>query len=171
MHSPSEQLVAIETRMRSALMAFFMRRLRNRAEAEDLTQDVFVRIAQTRLDSIASPDAYIFQIAANLLRDKARKDKVRSEYWESRILDIQRGVELLDPFRSTAGRQDLAMLLKYISDLPEKTRQIFILHRLENIEKATIAESFGLSVRMVEMHIRKALTTLYLRLESPNDVL
>ncbi|PZR25208.1 MAG: hypothetical protein DI538_27515, partial [Azospira oryzae] len=47
-----------------------------------------------------------------------------------------------------------------IARLPDKTRRIFTLYRIEHIDKQAIAESLGLSRRMVEIHIQKALAEL-----------
>ena len=71
----------LSVRFRPALMAFFLRRIRNFSEAEDLTQEVLLRVAQKSetLDT-GRPDAYVFQIAANLLRDRARRTNVRDAY-------------------------------------------------------------------------------------------
>jgi RNA polymerase sigma-70 factor (ECF subfamily) len=137
-----------------------MRRVGNRAEAEDLVQEVFVRIAQGSSAPIKSADAYIFQIAANLLRDRARREKVRTSYREQAQLADETPIDLLDPYRISVAREELAVLAAGIAKLPEKTRRIFTLYRIENIDKGTIAESFSLSVRTVEIHIQRALETL-----------
>lgn len=149
----------VSRRMRPALMAFFARRVRNDVEAEDLTQEVFIRLARAE-SKLQSADAYVFQIAANLLRDKVRADRVRYNFASAKSLEDYLGVETLDPYRVAAGREDLAQLLELIDGLPEKTRRIFTLYRIEHIDKRVIAESFGLSVRMIEIHIRNALAVL-----------
>src|SRR3546814_4392834 len=77
----SAQAEALNQRFRPALMSFFLRRIHNFAEVEDLTQDVIVRISEraATIDA-ARPDAYVFQIAANLLRDHWRRSTVRTSY-------------------------------------------------------------------------------------------
>jgi RNA polymerase sigma-70 factor (ECF subfamily) len=53
---------------RRPLMAFFLRHTDDRAEAEDLTQEVFVRILKgAPAATVQAPDAFVFTIAANLL--------------------------------------------------------------------------------------------------------
>lgn len=156
MNDPSSR----ERRLRGALNAFFLRRLGNPAEAEDLTQEVFVRLARGGGAQAGMPDSYVFAIAANLLRDKARREKVRADYREAVRLEDHIGIDPLDPFRVAAGRQDLSLLARAIAGLPEKTRRIFTLYRIETIAKEDIARSFGLSVRMVEIHIQRALVAL-----------
>src|SRR3546814_12718639 len=72
----SAQAEALNQRFRPALMSFFLRRIHNFAEAEDLTQDVIVRISEraATIDA-ARPDAYVFQIAANLRSEERRVGK------------------------------------------------------------------------------------------------
>lgn len=145
---------------RPALMAFFLRRLRNHAEAEDLTQDVFVRLAKAEQTQLGSAKAYVFQIAANLLRDRARREKVRFDYRAELAADDGRGIEPLHPARILSGSQALAALEAGLLALPQVTREIFVLYRLENVEKRAIAESYGLSIAAVDRHLMKAMAQL-----------
>ncbi|SEH19262.1 RNA polymerase sigma-70 factor, ECF subfamily [Sphingopyxis sp. YR583] len=155
-----------DPRLRMALTAFFFRRVGSSAEAEDMTQEVFVRLAQQGERSVRSADSYIFAIAANLLRDKARRDRVRATYREEKRLEDYVGVDPLDPHRIASGRERLGKLARSLETLPDKTRRIFVLCRIENIDKATVAESFGLTIRMVEIHIRRALEHLYAEVDT-----
>ncbi len=144
-------------------MAFFVRRVGDHADAEDLTQEVFIRLANAT-DGVRRADAYVFQVAANLIRDRARRLRVRQDYGRSVELEDGAGVDPLDPFRVAMDREHLAILGAEIAGLPEKTRRIFTLYRLEDVDKRTIASSFGLSVRAVEIHIQKAMALLVERL-------
>jgi RNA polymerase sigma factor (sigma-70 family) len=150
----------IDQRLRPALQSFFMRRVRDHAEAEDLTQEVLIRLAQTDAASLRSAEAYMFQIAANLLRDRARRDKVRADYREQKLRSDQGMFDPLDPFRVVSGRLNLATVGAAIASLPEKTRRIFVLYRIEHVDKQAIADSFGCTTRSVEMHIQQALQSL-----------
>ncbi len=152
---------------RPGLMAFFLRRVRNPADAEDLTQEVFIRIAAQSDGSMRSADAYIFQTAANLLRDRSRAQKVREDYLAGMSVVEGTGVETLDPYRVAAGREALARITAGISELPQRTRQIFLLFRYENLNQRTIAESFGISVSAVEKHIYRAMAHLMNKVEDP----
>jgi len=154
------ELERLDRRLRPALMAYFARRIGSRSEAEDLTQEVFSRLACRPADGTATPDSYVFRIAANLLNDRARREIVRREYREAHRVEVNGSFNAMDPFRIVAGRDELAQLGRLIAGLPEKTRRIFTLYRIENIDKAAIADSMGLTTRMVEIHIRRALTLL-----------
>jgi RNA polymerase sigma-70 factor (ECF subfamily) len=163
---PESDLARLNRRFRPALMAFFLRRLRNHAEAEDMTQDVFVRLAAADPNKMQSADAYIFQIAANLLRDRGRREKVRADYRERLWSQDGAEVDPLDPLRFTADRESLQLLVGGLRELPEPTRAIFVLYRLENVDKRAIAETYGLAMSSVDRHLAKAMAHLIARVRS-----
>ncbi|MBS0331465.1 MAG: sigma-70 family RNA polymerase sigma factor [Proteobacteria bacterium] len=148
---------ALNARFRPALMAFFLRRIGNHAEAEDLTQDVLVRVTKHGAEIDASrPDAYVFQIAANLLRDRGRRHVVRANYMQSFEAASASDLEERDPQRVLQARQSLATVMRAVRELPERTRTVFILFRLEGMKQREIADHLGLSVRTVELHVIRA---------------
>jgi len=59
------------------------------------------------------------------------------------------------------SRHTLAVILRALEELPDRTRNIFILFRLENMKQREIADTLGLSVRTVEQHVIRA--SVYLR--------
>jgi RNA polymerase sigma factor (sigma-70 family) len=148
----------LNRRWRPALMAFFLRRVRNPSEAEDLVQEVFVRML--RRGENAAPDVYIFQIAQNLLIDRIRKNRVRDHYREGLSAEPGRDYDGFDPHRLAEGREQLTILTKAMGDLPERTRAIFILYRVENMSQDAIATAFGISSSAVKQHVGRAMAQL-----------
>src|SRR5689334_15656655 len=74
--SPDEaaELAALVDRYGVALRSFIARRLNDRSEAADLAQEVFLRLLKRRQDApIDNIEGYLFQIAANLLRERGRQ--------------------------------------------------------------------------------------------------
>lgn len=164
---PAEgHFVQLNRRFRPALMAFFLRRLANHAEAEDLTQEVFTRLMGMPPGQLQQADAYIFQIAANLLRDRGRREKVREAYRFGMQVSEGVGVEPLDPSRVLAGRQSLGQVAAALREVPERTRSIFLLYRVEQMKKRDIAETYGISTSAVDKHLMKAMAHLWKRLGS-----
>lgn len=144
-------------------MSFFLRRVRNHAEAEDLTQEVFARLLTDGGRPSQSPDSYIFQVAVNLLRDGARRSKVRTEYLRDAALLDEQDAELLDPSRVVGARDALGAVIAGLDALPERTRSIFILYRIENLDLDTIARGFGISKSAVKKQVMKAMAMLMAR--------
>jgi RNA polymerase sigma-70 factor (ECF subfamily) len=160
-------IAGVDARFRRPLMSYFVRRVRNHAEAEDLTQQVFVRLLGAGGDArIEHAESYIFTIAANLLRDRGRKGMRQSEALQisldrDLISEVAReAVEDRSPERVLVGRESLADVLRSLDELGEKTRDIFILFRLENMKQREIADLLGMGQSTVEKHVMKA--TLHL---------
>jgi RNA polymerase sigma factor (sigma-70 family) len=164
--SASDDLIQLNRRFRPALMAFFLRRLANHAEAEDLTQEVFSRLTTMTPGELNQADAYIFQIAANLLRDRGRRHKVREAHRFGVLASDGVGVEPIDPERVLAGRQALGQVAAALREAPERTRSIFLLYRVEQMKKRDIAATYGISTSAVDKHLMKAMAHLWKRLGS-----
>ena len=149
----------LSRRWRPALMAFFVRRTRDRSEAEDLTQEVFLRLLSHDASATVS-DGYIFRTAQNLLVDRARKGIVRDRYREALKYDPDDGQDVLDPGRVAEGRQELSLILAGLNELPERTRTIFLLFKVENLSQLAIAQTFDISESAVKQQVAKALAHL-----------
>ena len=65
-------------------------------------------------------------------------------------------VEERDPDRVLQAKQSLTTVLEALRQLPERTRTIFVLFRLESMKQREIADMLGLSVRTVEQHVVRA---------------
>lgn len=145
---------------RGPLIAYFERRVRSREEAEDLTQEVFLRLVRRPESAdLDNPEAFVFSTAVNLLRDRMRRDKTfRSHLNETE--HRQERFEGISPERVLQDRQALQTVMQRLNQLDERTRDAFILHRLEGWKHAEIARAFGVSVSSVEKYIIKALAHL-----------
>lgn len=148
-------------RYAAPLARFFERRVRNQHDVPDLVQDVFLRLsAIPDPTTIALPENYLFVTAANVLRDKARRDAVRhagrhDEFDES----LLEGSEIT-PHRVLEGREAIARLRTALLELPERTRDVFVLRAFEECRMNDIAAAIGISRRAAEKHYARALATL-----------
>jgi len=160
-------LTALDGRFRRPLMSFFLRRVANRAEAEDLTQQVFAKLLGAgRLEEVERADRFVFTVAANLLKDRARGAS-RGRAIFAGFLDpvliaevAREAKEERSPERVLLARETLADVFRTLDELGEKTRDIFVLHRLENMKHREIADLLGIGVSTVEKHVIRA--TLHL---------
>jgi RNA polymerase sigma-70 factor (ECF subfamily) len=169
----AQRWAELDTRFRTPLLAYFVRRVADRAEAEDLTQEVFARLSRQNSQPEAV-QAYLFVTAANLLKDRARlrathhTDAHHSLDAAAAAAQSPRNlVEDRDPERVLAGKDTLRELVTGLQALSERTRDIFILARVEHMHQGDIAKLFGISVSAVEKHIMKALNHLGARLSRP----
>ncbi len=151
---------------RAPLISFFLRRVSNRAEAEDLTQEVFMRVLKkSGADDIHNVEAFLFSTATNLLRDRARRQKIRTDYERRILADPDRQAEELSPERNAIATDSLQNVLTVMTELDDRTRDIFVLRRLENLKVREIADMCGISISTVEKHIVKAVSYLARRLQ------
>lgn len=163
----------LDERFRGPLMSFFYRRVGDRAEAEDLTQEVFVRlVGSDSFEGAERAEAFVFRVAANLLRDRHRR-AARWRMSEYPIDDELVGeltrhfLERRGPERIVMGKETLASVMASLDELGERARNIFVLFRLENMKQREIADLFGISQSTVEKTIIKAMMHLALRHGQP----
>ena len=163
----------LDANFRLPLIAFFLRRVGNRAEAEDLTQEVFLRVLrQDNAVDVTRAKAYVFTAAANLLRDRARQAKSRQTQTRATLDDPSQEnlpdlVEEISPERVLVGKDTLRDVLGALNDMNQRTRDIFVLYRIEKMKQHEIASLYGLSLSAIEKHLAKAIAYLSQRFERP----
>jgi RNA polymerase sigma factor (sigma-70 family) len=157
----------LAARFRRPLITFFLRRIKDRSLAEDLTQDVLLKVVRaSERGKIERADSYVFKVAINLLRDQRRR-ALRAG--PSLFLPIEEDadghletqlVEAISPERVLLSEDSLADVLRSLAELGELTRNIFILFRLENMKQKDIAALYGIGQSTVEKHVVKAVLHL-----------
>ena len=159
----------LDERFRGPLMSFFLRRVRDPAEAEDLTQDVFIRLlGAAERQPVEDVEALVFVTAGNLLKDRGRKAARRNEASgainPALVSELTREfVEDRDPERVLLARESYAEVLAALDELGQRTRDIYVLFRLEAMKQKDIAELFGIARSTVEKEVMKATLHLALR--------
>jgi RNA polymerase sigma-70 factor (ECF subfamily) len=169
-HLSAEALRArLDERFRGPLMSFFLRRVGDAAEAEDLTQDVFIRLlGAAERQPIEDVEALVYVTAGNLLKDRGRKATRRGEARgvidPALVSEVAREfTEDRDPERVLLGRESYAEVLAALDELGQRTRDIYVLFRLENMKQKEIAALFGIARSTVEKEVMKATLHLALR--------
>ncbi len=166
-------LSAIDTRYRRPLVSFFLRRVRDRAEAEYLAQQAFLRLlSAVQRGEVENVESLLFTIAGNLVRDHHRRSVRRSVDTtvsvDAELIEALTGDMVVDrsPERVLIGRQTVAEVLQALDELGERTRDIFILFRLENMKQRDIAAVYGIGQSTVEKHVARAVLHLATRRRS-----
>jgi RNA polymerase sigma-70 factor (ECF subfamily) len=158
------RLDEVAAQYNTPLLRFFQRRVDRPEDADDLVQDVFSRLAAQDLATIANIHGYVFQVAANVLRDKARRASVRSI-----MTATPDGFDIEDeagftPERIMQSREALQMMIAALYELPQIVRMIFSLYHFDGIAQVEISRRMGLSLSTVEKHMAKANSHLLYRL-------
>lgn len=136
--------------------AALMRRGRSAQDAEDLMQEAWVRLASYGQDKpVHSPEAFLMRTALNLSVDRYRHELVQGELVSLEdvvLLDVAPSAEA-----AVLGKERVARLAVCLGRLTERTRDIFLAHRIDGMTYAEIAEAYGISVSAVEQHVSKAM--------------
>lgn len=141
---------------RPQMEALVSRRAGCRATAADLVQDLFVRFWRRPLVQVEELSTYLLRCAGNIAVDHLRSESVRSRVSEGLMSD---GLdhELDEPQAALEAGNDLRHVEAALRDLPQRTRQIFLLNRIHGRKYAEIAKAMGLSQSAVEKHMMRAL--------------
>ncbi|MEI9995045.1 MAG: RNA polymerase sigma factor [Rhizomicrobium sp.] len=155
----ADMLFAAYGRNRARLLRFLSRRLGCRATAEDLAQDIWFKLARVR-GPVRDPSAFLFQIAANLVRDHAKVERRRAELLNQAMDILWREEDVVTPEHHLVAADALASMDKAIAALPPLSRQIFVLVYFDGLTQGEAAKRLGFSRVTVNHHVRRVLDRL-----------
>lgn len=147
------------------LVGLLVGRLKNEQEAKEVAQEAYVKVLQLEPThgAVSYLRSYLFRVAENLAVDRIRQRRARSR------LD---NLDSLDDFfeepraeRAAIAEQELVFLRRVVTELPERCRQAFELHKLEDRPFEEVAERMAVSERMVRKFVSRALVYIRLRRE------
>jgi RNA polymerase sigma-70 factor (ECF subfamily) len=158
------------------LLNFIYRFVRNEQEAEDLTQETFIKVyhASWKYSSKAQFKTWLYTIAKNLALNAIRKNSrtvfsLDAEFTDKEGENRQR--EIADDNAATADdkaiKDEEALIIKRaLSSLPENQRIAIVLLRYESFSYEEIAETMSISVKAVKSILNRAKENLRIRLSS-----
>jgi RNA polymerase sigma-70 factor (ECF subfamily) len=154
----------VVTRYYRELLSFLSRKVSDRATAADLVQESYARVyaAQQTDSAVRDPRALLYKTARNLIIDQGRRGDVRARFAEpqgevaSDEPDNMRGPAAFEPDAALQSKQMVNAILATIDSLPPRCRQAFILHKFDGLSHAEVAACMGVSIKMVEQHVRTA---------------
>jgi RNA polymerase sigma factor (sigma-70 family) len=145
-------------RYHDSLINFLRQRLRTPEDANDVAQEAYIRMMQYQNSrQIRSPSSMLFRIAINVANDLGRSEQVRRVSDQCSLDSVELVSDTPSPEREVSAKQELALLHTAIEDLSPKCRQVFLLSRVRRMTYPEIAVHCGISVKMVEKHISRAL--------------
>lgn len=125
-------------------------------EASDLVHEAFSRLLGARTGaSLRNPAAFLNQIVRNLLIDRSRRAAVRPS-----IVPLEVEGDFAIPPEQGQALELEQMRQRYhaiIDGLPPRTREVFLLHRVDELGYREIAERLDISIRTVEWHVAQAI--------------
>lgn len=139
--------------------------LRSKEQAEEVVQDVFYNIWKNResLRITRSWQSYLYRAVYNNSMMYLRRTKKEIRLEEGMLTGGEQGSR--DPYQEMQYREVSGLVSTIIGEMPERTREIFLLNRQEGMKYKEIAERLSISQKTVEAHMGKALKVLRNSLE------
>ena len=129
------------------------------ADAEDLLHSAYVRFEQySATNPVTNPAAFLVRTAVNIGIDDYRHD--RRLYGEARMPVPDREDAAARPDEVVAAKELLSRVVSGINRLPDRTREIFLMHRIDKLEYTEIARRLGISESAIEKQMAKAMMML-----------
>lgn len=158
-------------RRRDNLVRFLAARAGSMAAAEDLAQELYLRLVARDDDAqVSNAGALLYRMAINLMLDRARgeaRSAARDGAWRQLARSEVGGIDISDDppaDEAAASAQRLRQLVAAVGDLAPQMGRAFRLHKLEGLSHAETARAMGLSVKAVEKHVSAALKALTAKL-------
>lgn len=161
-------LVALVDVYRADLRSFLRARCGDDGEAEDVLQELWLKVASLPAGPIANGRAYLFRVANNLMLDRLRarhRTMRRDRAWlEGSAGEATAIAERPDPAPRAdevlLREEEAAMVRRAIEGLPPGARRALELHRLDGWPQAEVARIMGISRSGVEKHLAVAMKHL-----------
>jgi RNA polymerase sigma-70 factor (ECF subfamily) len=155
---------ALYARHKGPLFRFVLRSVPERGKAEELHQDIWMRVieARVRYQPQARFTTWLYTIAHHRLVDHWRRSGLRvvSLDDEEAGIDEPQGNPGHNPERQAAARQGLARLLQALTALPPAQREAFLLHEEAGLSVEEIAAATGTHAEAAKSRLRYALAKL-----------
>jgi RNA polymerase sigma-70 factor (ECF subfamily) len=147
--------------LEAMLMHFLHQNWRNKAEIEDLRQDVYAQVLEAAKNEIPEkPKAFLITTARNLLIDRIRHNQVVPIDAVNDLDELNIAFDQPGPDRTAIARDVLRRLQAAIEMLPPRAREAVLLRRVEGLSRREIAERMGVSENTVSDHITAGMRTL-----------
>jgi len=143
-----------------ALLRFILLRGANTALAEDVLQEIFLKLSEGGIGPVSEPRAYLYRMATNLLllhrRGERRRMQRESDWSSMNLADCDGADRRPSAELSFIHKEQIAILSSVLDRLPDRTRDIFLRFRVSKESQKAIAGSLGISLSAVEKHLTRA---------------
>lgn len=159
-------LALVYAQERAALLRFVRARCGEAAEAEDIVQEMWIRLQTHGTGPVGNGRGYLFSMANNMVLDRARERRrraARERNWSEAVQGpATEPAAAPGPAAEDAliEQEELRQLAAAVASLPHRARQAFSMHKVEGCSHAEVAARLGISRSGVEKHIALAMRHL-----------
>jgi len=144
---------------KDALWRYFVRRVRRRSDAEELAQEVYLRLLRVAdADALRNPEAYLYAIAANLLKEHAVQQSIghncvslEDAGLPEMLWEVVSYPDLVDKAQRTERLREV------LRQLPAKCQAAVVMRYWHGLSYEEIAQKLDISVNMVKKYLVHAL--------------
>ncbi len=138
------------------LQSFLRRFLHRQQDIEDVAQEAYLKAyTAEQQNSVEHPRAFLFTIAKNIAINELKKKthQVTGYIEQCKTLPTPHVTDTLE--HELEAQQSLGVYCEAVAALPERCRRVYLLRRVHGLKQQEIADTLGISLRMVEKHLQK----------------
>jgi len=140
------------------LFGFVLGITHSKPKAEDITQDVFLKIWQNRneIAAVENIPAFLFRVAQNQTIDQLRKS-AREIIALSAHFELGNENTTPEPLELLLNNELKTKISEAVNQLPPQQQKIYTLHKEQGIKQDEIARQLNLSLSTIQSHIKLAM--------------
>lgn len=147
------------------LIGFLCTRLKSEQDAKEVAQEAYARLLQLdQPGAVSFLRGYLFKTAANLAIDRLRH-RTTSDAVHRRFDMPGESIDVVSAEKRASEKQEAQLAADYLSELPEKVRQAFVLYRVYEMGLQDVAKAMGVTDRMVRYYVMEAMKHVRARLD------
>lgn len=155
---PSESILNVFTRYKSALKYFISGYVINPQDVDDVCQETFLRTYKSSLENdVKTPKSFMFKVAKNLIFSDFRRASTQLNEYVEDIDLVDNQLELDDLESNTLAQEKLGVMCEAIAGLPNKCRQVVIMRKVYGMTTKDIAKRMNISPITVSNYITKGM--------------
>lgn len=149
------------TALQQNIYNFLLFKTNDKALAEDLLQDTFIKLWENRkkLKEDESLRAWLYKVAGNLYLNHLRHAGVMKKH-QDEVLTKSTITDIQHPHFVLEEQEFQERLINAIGSLPERVKEVFLMSRTEALTNKEISERLGISIKTIESQLGKALKIL-----------
>jgi RNA polymerase sigma factor (sigma-70 family) len=147
--------------LEGALLQFLRKSGYADADAEDIRQEVYMRLFLTARKHIPNPTRpLMFKIARDLLVDRARRQQIVAIEAIENLDALDVAIDEPGSDRTVIAREELRLLQAALNKLPKRYRDPFVMRKVQGLSVREIAARLGMAEKTVEMHLTESIRAL-----------
>jgi RNA polymerase sigma factor (sigma-70 family) len=154
--------------LEAMLIQFLHHNWRNRADVEDMLQDIYVRVCEAALRQIPIPaKPFVFTIARNLLIDRVRREQIVPIDAVADLDALGVAKDEPGPDQNVIARDELRRLQEALDRLPPRCREAIVLRQVDGLSRREIAQRMGIGEGTVKDYVAEGVRALASMLYRP----